>query len=139
MRRLREDPHPSASPSAIPHRPSILWETWQKAVWLQYLPSSVLKKTATGYAFRQPLLPVRPVGFQILRAELASAIGRRRISQSVAKALQLAVHRLHPQRKASGFIDLNWNEDSSAAPFLRAALNLPDVKSNPTLRIFDSQ
>jgi HEAT repeat protein len=31
--------------------------------------------------------------------------------------------------------ELNWLEDSSAAPFLKAALNLPDVKSDPTLRM----
>lgn len=30
---------------------------------------------------------------------------------------------------------LNWTEDSSAALFLKATQNLPDVKSNPTLRM----
>ena len=41
-----------------------------------------------------------------------------------------------PEEKQSALFVLNWAEDSSAAPFpLKAALNLPNVKSNPTLRM----
>jgi HEAT repeat protein len=39
------------------------------------------------------------------------------------------------EEKQSALFALNWTEDSSAAPFLKAALNLPDVRSNPTLRM----
>jgi len=38
------------------------------------------------------------------------------------------------EKRASLFV-LNWTEDSAAAPFLKATLNLPIVKSNPTLRM----
>src|SRR5580704_7793396 len=40
-----------------------------------------------------------------------------------------------PEEKQSALFVLNWTEDASAAPFLKAALNLPNVKSNPTLRV----
>ena len=39
-----------------------------------------------------------------------------------------------PEEKHLAITTLNWNEDSSAAPFLKAALNPPEVKSNPVLR-----
>jgi HEAT repeat protein len=38
------------------------------------------------------------------------------------------------EKRAALFV-LNWDEDSAAAPFLKAALNLPIVKSDPTLRM----
>jgi len=40
-----------------------------------------------------------------------------------------------PEEKQSALFVLNWTENSSAAPFLKATLNLPDVNSNPTLRM----
>jgi hypothetical protein len=40
-----------------------------------------------------------------------------------------------PEEKQSALFVLNWPEDSSAEPFLKAALNLPNVKSKPTLRM----
>jgi HEAT repeat protein len=39
------------------------------------------------------------------------------------------------EEKQSALFILKWWEDSSAAPFLKAALNRPNVKSNPTLRM----
>jgi HEAT repeat protein len=40
-----------------------------------------------------------------------------------------------PEEKRVALSSLNWNQDSSAAPFLKAALNLPQIKSDPVLRI----
>lgn len=40
----------------------------------------------------------------------------------------------YPEEKQLAINTLNWDEDSSAAPFLKTALNLPEVNSNPLLR-----
>jgi HEAT repeat protein len=40
------------------------------------------------------------------------------------------------QEKQSALFVLNWSEDSAAVPFLQAALNLSNVKSDPTLRMW---
>ena len=39
-----------------------------------------------------------------------------------------------PEEKQAALNTLNWDQDSSAAPFLKAALKLPEVSSNPVLR-----
>ena len=94
-----------------------------------------LKKTATGYAFVSPYYPSIPSASKSCGPNWQVQLGEDAYHKVLQRLLDLLCTDSTPEEKQSALFDLNWNEDSSAAPFLRAALNLPDVKSNPTLRI----
>jgi len=94
-----------------------------------------LKKTATGYAFVSPYYPSIPSASKSCGPNWQVQLGEDAYHKVLQGLLDLLCTDSTPEEKQSALFDLNWNEDSSAAPFLRAALNLPDVKSNRTLRM----
>jgi len=94
-----------------------------------------LKKTATGYAFVSPYYPSIPAASKSCGPNWQVQLGEDAYHKVLQRLLALLCTDSTPEEKQSALFDLNWNEDSSAAPFLRAALSLPDVKSNPTLRM----
>lgn len=94
-----------------------------------------LKKTAPGYAFVSPYYPSIPSASKSCGPNWQVQLDEDAYHKVLQRLLGLLCTDSTPEEKQSALFALNWNEDSSAAPFLRAALNLPDVKSNPTLRM----
>jgi hypothetical protein len=94
-----------------------------------------LKKTATGYAFVSPYYPSIPATSKSCEPNWQVQLGEDAYHKVLQRLLDLLCTDSTAEEKQSALFDLNWNEDSSVAPFLRAALNLPDVKSNRTLRM----
>jgi hypothetical protein len=93
-----------------------------------------LKKTATGYAFVSPFFPSFPATSKSCGPNWQIDLGEdayHRVLQRELSVLCAASSRDEKQRVLS---TLSWEEDSSSAPFLRAALDLPAIKSDPVLR-----
>ena len=94
-----------------------------------------LKKTATGYGFVSPYYPSIPAASKSCGPNWQVQLGEDAYHKVLQRLLDLLCTDSAAEEKQSALFDLNWNEDSSAAPFLRAALNLRDVKSTATLRM----
>lgn len=95
-----------------------------------------LKKTATGYAFVSPYYPSIPAASKSCGPNWQVQLGGDAYHKVLQRLLDLLCTDSTSEEKQSALFALNWTEDSSAAPFLKAALNLQDVKSNPTLRMW---
>jgi HEAT repeat protein len=94
-----------------------------------------LKKTATGYAFVSPYYPSIPAASKSCGPNWQVQLGEDAYHKVLQRLLELLCTDSTSEEKQSALFVLNWTEDSSAAPFLKAALSLPNVKSNPTLRM----
>jgi hypothetical protein len=95
-----------------------------------------LKKTATGYAFVSPYFPSIPAASNSCGSNWQVQLGRDAYHRVLQRLLDLLYTDSTFEEKQSALFALNWTEDLSAAPFLKAALSLQDVKSNPTLRMW---
>jgi hypothetical protein len=94
-----------------------------------------LRKTGTGYAFVSPYYPSIPAAPKSCGPNWQVELGVDAYHKVLQRLLDLLCTDSSSEEKQSALFALNWTEDSSAAPFLKAALNLPNVKSNPTLRM----
>jgi hypothetical protein len=96
-----------------------------------------LKKTATGYAFVSPYYPSIPAASKSCGPNWQVQLGGDAYHKVLQRLLDLLCTDSTFEEKQSALFALNWKtEDPSAAPFLKAALNLQDVKSNATLRMW---
>jgi len=94
-----------------------------------------LTKTASGYKFVSPYSPSLPASPKPCGPNWHVQLGEGAYHKVLRWLLDLLCTDSTSEEKQSALFVLNWTEDSSAAPFLKAALNLPNVKSNPTLRM----
>jgi hypothetical protein len=95
-----------------------------------------LNKTPSGYKFVSPYSPSVPASPKPCSPNWEMKLGDDAYHKVLQQLLNLLCSDSTPEEKQSALFVLNWTEDSSAAPFLKAALNLPDVKSDPTLRMW---
>lgn len=94
-----------------------------------------LKKTATGYAFVTPYYPSIPAASKSCGPNWQVQLREDAYHKVLQRLLDLLCTDSTSEEKQSALFVLNGTEDASAAPFLKAALNLPNVKSNPTIRM----
>jgi hypothetical protein len=95
-----------------------------------------LKKTTTGYLFVSPYYPSLPAAPKSCGPNWQVQLGEDAFHRVLQRLLDLLCTDSTSEEKRSALFVLNWTEDSSAAPFLKAALSLPNVKSDPTLRMW---
>jgi hypothetical protein len=93
-----------------------------------------LKKTPSGYAFASPYYPSLPASSKHCGPDWQLSLAEESYTKVLHRVLDVLCLRSSPEKKQLAIDILNWDEDSSAAPFLKAALNLPDVASDPVLR-----
>jgi len=94
-----------------------------------------LNKTPSGYKFVSPYSPSLPASPMQCGPNWQVQLVADAYHRVMQRLLELLCTDSTLEEKKSALFDLNWTEDSSAAPFLKAALNLPNVKSDPTLRM----
>jgi hypothetical protein len=94
-----------------------------------------LNKTATGYRFTSPYSPSIPASPEACGPDWQVQLGEDSYQRVLQRLLSLLCTNSTSEMKQSALFVLNWDEDSSAAPFLKAALNLPGITSNPNLRM----
>jgi hypothetical protein len=94
-----------------------------------------LNKTASGYKFVSPYCPSLPASPTPCGANWQVKLGEDAYHKVLQRLLELLCTDSTSEEKQSALFVLNWTEDSSAASFLKAVLNLPNVKSDPTLRM----
>jgi hypothetical protein len=94
-----------------------------------------LKKTPAGYAFVSPYYPSIPAASKSCEPNWQVQLGEDVYHRVLQRLLDLLCIDSTPEEKRSALFLLNWTEDSFAAPFLKAALGLPNIKSDPTLRM----
>jgi hypothetical protein len=94
-----------------------------------------LNKTGSGYKFVSPYSPSLPASPKPCGPNWQVQLGEDAYHKVLQRLLDLLCTDSTSEEKRSALFVLNGTEDSSAAPFLKAALNLPNVKSNPTLRM----
>jgi hypothetical protein len=94
-----------------------------------------LKKMPTGFAFVSPYHPSIPAASKSCGPSWQIELGEDAYHRVLQRLLDLLCTDSTSEEKQSALFVLNWTEDSSAAPFLKAALKLPNINSNPTLRM----
>jgi hypothetical protein len=93
-----------------------------------------LNRTPTGYAFASPYtasLPASPASCGPIWPVDLGPDAYQMVLQAIVDVLCTSSDL---QEKRLALETLNWDRDSSAAPFLRAVMTLPDVKADPVLR-----
>jgi hypothetical protein len=93
-----------------------------------------LKKTPTGYAFASPYYGSLPASPTSCGPRWGIDLGQDAYHQVLQTVLDLLCTTSGVDEKRLAVGVLNWDEDSSATPFLKAAMGLPDVKCDPVLR-----
>jgi hypothetical protein len=93
-----------------------------------------LKKTASGYAFVNPYFPSFPATPKSCGPNWQIELGEDPYHKVLQRALNVLCTPSSTEEKRAVLGTLNWDEDSSVAPFLKAALNLPEISSDPVLR-----
>ena len=94
-----------------------------------------LNKTSSGYKFASAYYPSIPASPKSCGPSWQVKLGEDAYGRVLERLLDLLCTDSTSEEKQSVFFVLNWWEDSPAAPFLKAALNLPSVTPNPNLRI----
>jgi hypothetical protein len=93
-----------------------------------------LKRTPTGYAFASPYtasLPASPASCGPNWPVEPEQDAYHEVLQAILDVLCTSSDF---QEKRMALATLRWDQDSSAAPFLKAVMALPDVKADPVLR-----
>jgi hypothetical protein len=93
-----------------------------------------LKKTTAGYAFVTPYFPSLPATPNSCGPNWQIKLGEDAYHKVLQRVLNVLCTTASPEEKRTALWTLNWNEDSSAAPYLKAILNLSENKSDPVLR-----
>jgi HEAT repeats len=128
----------------LPHRFILRFSTpstdaWGNVAQGGLLPNTYrvmfLNKTPSGYKFVSPYSPSLPASPKPCGLNWQVQLGEDAYHKVLQRVLGLLCTDSTSEEKQSALFVLNWTEDSSAAPFLKAALSLPNVKSNPTLRM----
>jgi hypothetical protein len=91
-----------------------------------------LKKTPTGYAFASPYFPSLPASPVSCGPDWD--LGHDAYHKVMQRVLDVLCTHSGTDEKRVAVGILNWSDDSSAAPFLKAALSLLDVKADPVVR-----
>jgi hypothetical protein len=94
-----------------------------------------LNKSGSGYKFVSPYSPSLPASPKPCGPNWQVQFGEDAYHKVLQRLLDLLCTDSTSEEKQSALFVLNGTEDSAAAPFLKAALNLPNVKSNPILRM----
>ena len=94
-----------------------------------------LNKIASGYKFASPFSPSFPASPVPCGPNWQVKLSQDVYDRVLQTVLGLLCTDSTPEEKLSALFVLNWSQDDSTAPFLKAALDLPNVKSNPSLRI----
>jgi hypothetical protein len=93
-----------------------------------------LNKTSSGYRFVSPYSPSIPASSKSCGPNWQVKLREDAYSKVLERLLAFLCTESTAEEKQSVWLILNSWEDSSAAPFLKAALSLPSVSSNPTTR-----
>jgi hypothetical protein len=93
-----------------------------------------LKRTTTGYAFVSPYFPSLPATPNSCGPNWQIELGGETYHKVMQRVLNLLCTTSSLEEKRAAIRTLNWNEDSSVAPFLKASLDLPEIKSDPILK-----
>jgi hypothetical protein len=94
-----------------------------------------LNKTSSGYRFASPYYPSIRASPTACGENWQVQLGKDAYHAVLQRVLELLCTDSTPVEKQSALFVLKWDRDSDAAPFLKAALSLPAVKSNATLRM----
>jgi len=93
-----------------------------------------LKKAAAGYAFASPYFPSLPAAPNSCGPNWQLGSGGDSYSRVMQRVLNLLCTTSSRDEKRAAIGALNWSEDSSAAPLLKAALDLPEIASDNVLK-----
>jgi hypothetical protein len=93
-----------------------------------------LRKTRDGYAFAIPYFPSLPASSTRCGPTWHTEVGEDAYHKVLQRVLDILCSTSTAEEKREALTVLSWEGDSSAAPFLKAALNLPEVNSDPELR-----
>jgi hypothetical protein len=93
-----------------------------------------LTKTITGYAFVSPYFPSVPATPNSCGPNWQLELGGDAYHKAMQRVLNLLCTNSSLEEKRAALRTLNWNEDSSVAPLLKDALDLPEIKSDPVLK-----
>lgn len=93
-----------------------------------------LSQTPTGYAFTSPYTPSLPASPESCGPNWPADPGQDAYQKVLQAILDVLCTSSDLQEKGLALGTLNWAQDSSAAPFLKAVLTLPEVKADPVLR-----
>jgi HEAT repeats len=93
-----------------------------------------LKETPTGYAFASPYYASLPAGPTPCGQHWGIDLRQDAYHEVLQKVLDVLCAPSGVEEKRLALGTLNWDEDSSATPFLKAAMSLHDVRADPVLR-----
>lgn len=93
-----------------------------------------LKKTRDGYAFVSPYFPSLPASSTRCGPAWQFKLGEDVYHKVLQRILAILCSTSTTVEKRDALTVLSWEGDSSAASFLKAALSLPEVYSDPELR-----
>jgi hypothetical protein len=93
-----------------------------------------LKKTVAGYAFASPYFPSLPATPNSCGPNWQLVSGGDAYSRVLQRVLNLLCTTSSRDEKRAALGALNWQEDSPAAPVLKAALDLPEISSDNVLK-----
>jgi hypothetical protein len=94
-----------------------------------------LKKTASGFVFASPYYPSIAAASKSCGAGWRVHLGDDAYRRVLQRLLELLCTDSTDGEKRSALFALDWDQDSAAAPFLKAVLGLPNVRTDPTLRM----
>jgi hypothetical protein len=94
-----------------------------------------LKKTLAGFVFASPYYPSLAGASKSCDAGWRVHLGDDAYLKVLQRIVELLCTDSTGDEKRSALFALDWDRDSAAAPFLRAVLSLPNVRSDPTLRM----
>jgi hypothetical protein len=93
-----------------------------------------LERTAQGYTFVSPYTPSLAATPKSCGPNWQIKLGEDAYDKVLQRILNVLCTTSSPEEKNWALSILNWDEDSSAAPFLKAALNLPEIQSDAVAR-----
>ena len=93
-----------------------------------------LKRTAQGYAFVSPYTPSLAATPKPCGPNWQIQLDEDDYHKVLQRILNVLCATSSPEEKNLALSILNWDQDSSAAPFLKAALSLPETQSDAVAR-----
>jgi HEAT repeats len=93
-----------------------------------------LKRAAGGYRFVTPYTPSLPATSKSCGPNWRVDLGQDAYHGVLQRVLNVLCTKSSPEQKNRALSILNSREDSSVAPFLKAALDLPDIQSDAVAR-----
>ena len=93
-----------------------------------------LKRTAQGYTFVSPYTPSLSATPKSCAPNWQVHLGDDAYHQVLQRVLNVLCTTSSPEEKNWALSILNWDQDSSVAPFLKAALGLPEIQSDAVAR-----